>query len=159
MSFPYALLVNSDHEYAIEMETVLNGGGVHLVCASSPKHALRLTELSSPAAVLLDLDRPMRETMGLLEAIRSRGATPHVLWITSSVTEAAIERVVSSGSLGLLSRDADTVEIVCAVRSILSGEKYFPPAFSNERGSRTNERANAESERIMKLLHSYASDG
>lgn len=158
MSFPYVLLVDSDQEYALEMETVLSGGGVHLVCASTPKHAVHLAQLSPPTAILLDLDRPPRESMRLLGDLRGCGAHAKILWISSSVTEAAIERVVVSGAQGLLARDADTVEIVCAVRCILAGEQYFPPAYSNEGSSRTNERANAESERIMKLLHAYSRD-
>lgn|GEM_PF-2152521 len=159
MSFPYALLVDSDQDYAIEMETVLSGAGVHLVCAASHRHALSLVEVSAPEALLLDLDRPPRESMRFLGDLREKGIQASVLWITSSVTEAAIERVVSSGAHGLLARDADTVEIVCAVRSVLGGEQYFPPAYSSDRRSGVAKRAAAESERIMKLLTPYSREG
>jgi DNA-binding NarL/FixJ family response regulator len=159
MSFPYALLIDSDQDYALEMETVLSGAGVHLVCAIGHRHALSLIEVSPPEAVLLDLDRPPRESMRLLGDIRGKGIDPKVLWITSSVTEAAIERVVASGAQGLLARNADTVEVVCAVRSVLGGEQYFPPAYSTDRGSGVAKRAAAESERIMKLLTSFAREG
>lgn len=157
MSNYYALLVDSNDEYADEMETVLSGAGIELVVASSPSQALHLAKSMTPNALLLDLDRPPRESMRLLNDIRQQGMDPPVLWSTNHLTKAGINRVRDSGSRGILLRNADTVEKVCAVRAVLSGDTHFPVLHTHPATS--GAKAIAESERIIKLLHQYVREG
>lgn len=153
----YALLVDSNVEFAEEMETVLSGAGVDLVVAASADQALQLIKTITPATILLDLDRPARESMRLLGDIRAKGIDPPILWITSHLTQAGIDRVRSSGARGIMLRESDTVTRVCAVRSMLVGDYYFPPL--NTSPATPGAKAIAESERIIKLLHQFAREG
>jgi DNA-binding NarL/FixJ family response regulator len=153
----YVLLVDSDPDYADDMETVLSGAGIELVVAVSPAQAVQLVKTITPRALLLNLDRPPRESMRLLSDIHARGIDPPVLWITSHLTHAGMERVRGSGGRGLLFREADTVSKVCAVRAMLNGDYYFPPIHTHP--ATPGAKAIAESERIIKLLHQYAREG
>ena len=157
MSDHYALLVDSDPNFADEMETVLSGAGIELVVAVTPVQALQLVKTITPATLLLNLDRPARESIRLLSDIRARGIDPPVLWITSHLTQAGMDRVRASGGRGLLLREADTVSRVGAVRAMLNGDHYFPPVHTNP--ATPGAKAIAESERIIKLLHQYARQG
>lgn len=157
MSHYYALLVDSNDEYADEMETILSGAGIELVVAASPAQALALIKTITPSALLLDLDRPPRESMRLLGDIRAKNIDPPVLWITTHLTMAGIQRVRDAGSQGIMLRGADTVERVCAVRAVLSGDTHFPVLQTF--AATPSAKATAESERIIKLLHQYAQEG
>lgn len=159
MSDHYALLVDSNVEYADDMEMVLSGAGIDLIVAATPSQALQLLKTITPSALLLDLDRPPRESMRLLADIHAKNIDPPVLWITSHLTQAGIDRVRNSGAQGILVRSADTVEKVCAVRAILSGDTHFPLQPLRSQPSTPGAKAIAESERIIKLLHQYAREG
>jgi two-component system response regulator EvgA len=154
MSDHYALLVDSNAEYADEMETILSGAGIELVVAATPAQALQLLKTFTPRAVLLDMDRPPRESMRLLSDIRSKAVDPPILWVTDHLTQAGINRVRDSGAQGIMVRAADTVEKVCAVRAMLSGDTYFPIVHTHP--ATPGAKAIAESERIIRLLHQYA---
>lgn len=157
MSDHYALLIDSDPYFADDLETVLSGAGVELVVAVSPAQALELVKTITPAALLLNLDAPPRESMRFLGDLRAKGSDPPVLWITSHLTQAGVERVRAAGGQGVLLRESDTVTRVCAVRAILNGDYYFPPVLTDP--ATPGAKAIAESERIIKLLHMYARPG
>lgn len=157
MTDHYALLVDSDPDFAEEMETVLSGAGIELIVAITPTQAVQLVKTIVPATILLNLDRPPRESLRLLCDIRSKGIDPPVLWITSHLTQAGMERVRAAGGRGILARDSDTMSRVCAVRAMLSGDYYFPPVHTCP--ATPGAKAIAESERIIKLLHQYAREG
>ncbi len=157
MSDYYALLVDSDLHFADELETVLSGAGIELVVAVSTAQALQLVKTITPATLMLNLDAPPRESMRFLGDVRDRGIDPPVLWITSHLTHAGVERVRAAGGRGILLRNSDTVSRVCAVRAMLSGDYYFPPVHTNP--ATPGAKAIAESERIIKLLHQYARPG
>ena len=139
------------------METVLSGAGIELVVATTAAQALHLVKTITPATILLDLDRPPREAIRLLGDMRARGIDPPILWITSHLTQAGMERVRASGGRGIMLRRADTVTKVCAVRAMLNGDYHFPPIHTNP--ATPGAKAIAESERIIKLLHQYAREG
>lgn len=157
MSDHYALLVDSDPYFADDLETVLSGAGIELVVAVSTAQARELVKTITPASLLLNLDGPPREAMRFLGDIRAKGIDPPVLWITSHLTHAGVERVRAAGGRGVMLRDSDTVTRVCAVRAMLNGDYYFPPVHSNPASA--GAKAIAESERIIKLLHQYARPG
>lgn len=157
MSDHYALLVDSDSYFADDLETVLSGAGIELVVAVSTAQARELVKTITPAALLLNLDAPPRESIRFLGDIRAKGIDPPVLWITSHLTQAGVERVQAAGGQGLMLRESDTVTRICAVRAVLSGDHYFPPALTNP--ATPGAKAIAESERIIKLLHQYARPG
>lgn len=157
MSDHYALLVDSDPYFAEDMETVLSGAGIELIVAVSTAQARELVKTISPATLLLNLDTPPRESMRFLGDVRAKGIDPPVLWITSHVTAAGVERVRAAGGRGVLLRQSDTVTRVCAVRAMLNGDFYFPSTLTNP--ATPGAKAIAESERIIKLLHQYARPG
>lgn len=159
MSAPYALLIDTDRRYALDLETILGGAGIHLKVAETPAQAKLLVRGEKPQLLLLDLDRPARETTRLLHDLSQLGATAPHAWIGTMITADMVRRVQSSGALGLLDRFADTVSTLCAVRALLAGDRYYPPLHTDP--ATPTAKAEAESGRIIKLLqiHDEHSEG
>lgn len=146
----HALLVQPDTEYASRFEEKLARVGLVIRCAFNSKQGRTMALASPPAALIFDLDQPAREAVRLLCDLRAQGVNPPVLWLTSTVNEAAISRVTSAGAQGLLSKSTNTATMLSAVRSVMAGDTFFldqqPPASSS------GVRVLNESERLLRLL-------
>src|SRR5690606_34183494 len=101
-------------------------------------------------ALLLDLDHPPRESVRLLCDLHARDINPPVVWLSSNVNQAGIERVTNAGAHGLLSKSTDAATTLAAVRSVLSGDAFFLE--DQPQGRISGIRTLAESERMLKLL-------
>lgn len=159
MSAPYALLLDNDRRYALDLETILGGAGIHLKVAESPAQAKLLVRREKPQLLLLDLDRPPSETTRLLRDLSALEVRAPHAWVGTMITADMVRRVQSSGALGLMDRFADTVSTLCAVRALLAGDRYFPPLHTDP--ATPTAKAEAESRRIIKLLqiHCDQSEG
>lgn len=157
MADPYALLVIEDAKYAAELSATLSGAGIELVYGVGHAHAVEMARITPPALLLLDLDRPPRESVRLLGDLLRHGIDAPVLWLSENVNEAAIRRVQQFGAQGLMRKNSDTVTTVCAVRAVLAGETSFPPRMTHP--ATPDAKAEEESRRIIKLLRDFASKG
>ncbi len=157
MADPYALLVIDDAKYAADLSATLSGAGIELVYGVGHSHAVEMARISPPALLLLDLDRPARESVRLLGDLLRHGVKAPILWLTAHLNEAAVKRVRQFGAQGVLQKGADTVSTVCAVRAVLGGDSYFPSRMTNP--ATPGAKAEEESRRIIKLLRDYAQKG
>lgn len=154
MADPYILLIDSDKRFAEDWETVLGGAGICLKAATNSAEAVRIVKSQHPQLIIIDLDRPTRESIRLLSDIEKLNAQIPYAWLSSLTTDEVSRRVRSTSAVGLLDRFADTVTIVCAMRALLAGDRYFPPQHTHP--ATPSAKAEAESKRIIKLLHTYA---
>lgn len=154
MAAPYTLLIDSDHRFAEDLATILGGAGICLKAAATSAEALRLVKVHPPQLILIDLERPARESLRLLGDIEKLTRDVTYAWISSHLADEVIRRVRSTSAVGLIDRFSDTVTIVCAMRALLAGDRYFPSQHTNP--ATPTAKAEAESKRIIKLLHHFA---
>lgn len=146
----YVLLVESDVDYATRLKEALDEGGVRLTVASTSLEARKIAEHARPSALLLDLDHPPRESVRLLCDLHARDINPPVLWLSSTVNQAGIDRVSKAGAHGLLSKSTDAATSLAAVLSVISGKTFFLE--DQPEGRISGVRTLNESERLLRLL-------
>lgn len=82
---PYILIVGDDPAVRAVLVDVLEDEGYAVHVAVSGLDALAAIQRQAPALVLLDLQMPELDGIGLVEALRRQGAVPPLLVITASL--------------------------------------------------------------------------
>ena len=95
--------------------------------ASTGLDAMALVPAHNPDVILMDLMMPKMDGLEAIATLCSMIPHPHILVLSSSSDEAKILKVVSSGALGYISKNAHRDEIIKAIRSVAMGEFYLPP--------------------------------
>ncbi len=147
------LLLADDHELVRATVAALLGAKASMdVTECADMHAaLRfITEEGPYDLVLLDFTMPGMTLPDSLEAAIKANA-PHPVAILSGTAPPDIaRRAMNAGARGILSKDMAPETLVNAVRLILAGEQYAPPAYLN--GDREAGRAMQLTPREMDVL-------
>jgi DNA-binding NarL/FixJ family response regulator len=77
--------------------------------------------------VLLDLRMPEMSGLETLQAIRLLEPAPKVIVLTSYETDEDIYQAILAGADGYLLKASSDEEMLDAIRSAMSGQRYFPP--------------------------------
>jgi DNA-binding NarL/FixJ family response regulator len=96
--------------------------------AADSQEAVALAAVKSPDVVLLDLALPDLDSPETTAVIVSHPAFARVA-VLLIVTHETDERVLSAlraGAVGVLARDAETSELICAVRLLARGDALLP---------------------------------
>lgn len=94
--------------------------------APTAEEALVQIRLQKPHVLLLDLRMPGMGGIGLLEALRSLENAPHVIILTSFEKDEEIYRSIRAGARGYLLKDTPEAEMISAIMTVDSGERYIP---------------------------------
>jgi DNA-binding NarL/FixJ family response regulator len=86
-----------------------------------------LVAATAPDVVLLDMVLPGLDGLGVLAALRERGATARVLVITSFTDRRSVLPAIRAGARGYLSKDVEPEALVAAVRSVHAGHLLLEP--------------------------------
>jgi DNA-binding NarL/FixJ family response regulator len=95
--------------------------------ATNGQEAVELVEQLRPDVVLMDLRMPGLDGVGATSAIRARGATTHVLVLTTYDSDADILRAIEAGATGYLLKDAPRDELFRAIEAAARGETVLAP--------------------------------
>ncbi len=102
--------------------------GLHLTgslaCADS---LVETVKRLAPDVVLLDLDMPGREPLGALADLTREHPRTRVIILSGHVRRELIDRSVSAGAWGYLSKNDDFAGIAAAVRRVMEGEMVLSP--------------------------------
>lgn len=98
--------------------------------AATGEQALAAARSLRPDVVLMDADLP-----GALEATRrivadAPGGETRVVMLMTSESDDAVFGALRAGATGLLLKDADSVELVAAVRTVADGDALLAPSFA-----------------------------
>ena len=111
--------------------------------------------------ILLDIQMPNTDTLGLMEYIRITYPTAKVLMFSMSAENIYAKRFMKAGAYGFISKEAPLEEITKAMAVILSGKKYISEglaqklaedSFSGKSGNPFNELSPREFEIVSLLL-------
>jgi two-component system, NarL family, response regulator NreC len=98
--------------------------------AASGTEALKLAEDLQPDLILLDLSMPGLGGMDALPAIRRRAPSARILILTMHDDPQYLRQALKSGAVGYVLKKAADVELLFAVRAVLSGEVYVHPSMT-----------------------------
>ena len=93
--------------------------------------------------LLLDLGLPDASGLELLERVRSRYPATPVVIVSASEDRGAIRRALGLGAMGFIPKTSSGPVLVGALRLVLSGGVYVPPALLEDLQAEESERPTA----------------
>lgn len=98
--------------------------------AEDGREAIRCVEKFKPDLILTDLSMPRMNGMEAVQEIKRQNPQTKVLVLTVHKTEEYILSALKAGADGYLLKDSTHVELVMAVKKVLSGKPYISPEVS-----------------------------
>ena len=95
--------------------------------AASGTDALALVESADPDVLLLDLEMPGLDGVGVLSALRQSGARVRAIVFTVFDTDERIIAAVEAGAVGYLLKGAPRADVFSAVRVVAAGGSLLAP--------------------------------
>lgn len=101
---------------------------IDVVAVASDGHeAVELVERHSPNVVLMDIRMPGMDGIGAAEVIRTLDPSVNVLMLTTFDDQQLIERSLSVGAVGYLTKDIAAADLAQAIRSAAAGVVQLSP--------------------------------
>ncbi len=130
MSAPIRVAVADDHPVVRDgLVAMLETQSDFVVVgeAGNGPDALALVESTRPAVLLLDLEMPQLDGVGVLRQLRTAGAPTRVIVFTVYDTDERIISAVEAGAAGYLLKGAPRGEVFAAVRTVAAGGSLLAP--------------------------------
>ena len=105
-----------------------------------------------PDVVVMDLMMPKANDIEATEALRRAVPSVRVLVLTSYTTTDGIARALKAGASGAVLKNAETTELVEAIRRVAAGERYVSPEI--QRLMKSDPPVDALTCRQAEILHS-----
>jgi DNA-binding NarL/FixJ family response regulator len=106
-------------------------GDIEVVAeAADGLEAIEVIERESPDVVLLDLQMPKLDGVGVLRTLGERGAFPPVLILTTFDDDAMLFDAVRAGARGWLLKGVSLERLTNAIRIVASGGTCIEPAIT-----------------------------
>lgn len=103
--------------------------------ASDGEECLEKLQISKPQVLLLDINMPKMDGMGVLSAVKKMGLDVKILILTVHNEIEYLLKAVDVGVDGYILKDSESAELKRAIQLVLNGEVYIPPklipAFNN----------------------------
>ncbi len=99
--------------------------------ATDGREAVRCAETLQPDLMLLDLSMPRSNGLEALKEIKRVSPGTKVLVLTVHKTEDYVFTALQAGADGYVLKDSSAAELMLAVTSVLSGERYLAPAIAS----------------------------
>lgn len=132
---PISVLVVDDHPLVREhvARAILADERLELAGqAGDGEEALRQVREHHPDALILDVEMPKLDGVGVLRALRGRGELPKVMLFTGHADPGQLHDAVQAGPDGLLFK-TETAQICAALVAMLGEEKLAPARLNLER--------------------------
>jgi two-component system OmpR family response regulator len=119
MTTAQVLLVEDDSELRQIVRRVLERDGLAVTARATGEEALRVVDLGAPDVLVLDIGLPDSDGRDLCQAIRARGVSAPVLFLTAH--DAVVDRLAgfSAGGDDYVVKPFDLDELVARVRALL----------------------------------------
>jgi DNA-binding NarL/FixJ family response regulator len=156
------VLIVDDHFTArIGLSVPINGETDMKVIAeaSTGMEAITLYRKHQPDIVIMDYRLPDMPGVEALESIRADFPTVRALMLTVYDGEEDIYRAINAGAQGYLTKSAERIELLNALRLVAGGASYFPPGIIAKFQARESREPLTERElAILRLIVSGSSN-
>ncbi|AOS63850.1 two component transcriptional regulator, LuxR family [Actinoalloteichus hymeniacidonis] len=127
------LIADDDALVRSGLTMMLGGGeGIEVVAqAADGLDALDAVRRLQPDVVLMDIRMPRMDGLAATEELRSSGATPAIIVLTTFDTDEHVMRALRLGANGFLLKDTPPRRIIEAVRRVAVGETMLSPAVTD----------------------------
>jgi DNA-binding NarL/FixJ family response regulator len=121
------VLIADDHRIIVEgLRLYLKRAGIDVLgVAHTGREAIELVQLLKPDVVLLDIRMPDMDGMQALSAIKDGGHPTAVIILTGFVRMEYLNRAITLGAAGFLSKDVDPERIPHAISAVTSGNSII----------------------------------
>jgi DNA-binding NarL/FixJ family response regulator len=96
--------------------------------ARNGREAVERTRELKPDVVLMDLLMPVLDGIAATAEIRRAMPDVEVIALTSVLEDAAVSEAVKAGAIGYVLKDAESEELLSAIRAAAAGRVYLTPA-------------------------------
>jgi DNA-binding NarL/FixJ family response regulator len=104
---------------------------MEVVCEAMDGHeAIRCVDTFRPDILLLDLSMPRLNGLDAIREIKRINKPTKVIVLTVHKTEEYVRASLLAGAEGYLLKDAGYSELLAAIRSVMSGNRYLSPEIS-----------------------------
>jgi len=114
-----ATMIRSTHDLEVSGE------------AGSASEALQSLDTGVPDLIMVDLSMPGVSGLELIKELRNRYPDLRILVLSMHEEGVYAERVLRAGAHGYIMKQAPSLKIIEAVRSVLRGEVYVSPAIAS----------------------------
>ncbi len=98
--------------------------------ASDGEQAVQLIAKVKPDVAILDISMPKMNGIEVTRIVKEKQPNVRILILTMYEDEAYVKEMVKAGADGYVLKNADKKEILTAVRTVASGERFFSPTIS-----------------------------
>ena len=99
--------------------------------AADGREAIRFVENCHPELLLLDISMPKMNGISVIQELKSRIPEVKILVLTIHESDDYILESFRSGGDGYCVKDANSSELLTAIRSVLDGKRYLSPSISH----------------------------
>jgi len=127
------ILIADDHDVVRSGLRVLHHSFRDFVVigeASNGEEAVRLAAERTPDVVLMDISMPVMDGIEATARIVERSPEARVVILSVHEGEEYLQRILKAGARGYVLKNAGRKEIAQAVRTALSGDRFFSPGIS-----------------------------
>jgi DNA-binding NarL/FixJ family response regulator len=131
---PTRILVVDDHGIVREGIRALltRQDGLDVVgLAATGEQAVIIAERLKPDVIVMDLVLPVLNGMDATISILASLPETRIIILSACSTSEHIYCAFRAGATGYVSKDAAGSELLCAVRTVLSGQQYLSPSLTN----------------------------
>jgi DNA-binding NarL/FixJ family response regulator len=99
--------------------------------AADGETTLERLESLTPDVAVLDIEMPRKDGFALAQAIKDKGLSTQVIFLTMFKEEDLFDRAVDLGVLGYVLKDSAATEIVESIKVVAGGKHFISPAISS----------------------------
>ena len=122
------ILIVEDHPVVVEgLQKLLRDKGIAPEClvAHTVKECLHILKSYTPDLILLDYNLPDGNGIELCKTILKKEPSIRILAISSYKEQSLVKRMIDSGAMGYVLKNASEDEIMEALMTVLSGKNYM----------------------------------
>jgi two-component system response regulator DegU len=93
--------------------------------ADNGEKAIDMIKLYKPEVLLLDINMPLMNGIGVLKWIREEAIVIKIIMLTIENQRQTIHEAINNGIDGYVLKESAGAEIIDAIRTVLKGEKYI----------------------------------
>jgi two-component system, NarL family, invasion response regulator UvrY len=116
--------------------------GVTLLETAKVDEALKILRTATPSLIMLDLNLPGLGGLEALRHLRSKTTDIPILVFSMHSEPIYAVRATEAGAQGFVSKSASPDELLLAIETVLSGQKYVEKEIAREIGERATESGN-----------------